>query len=364
MFFRIVFSGLFLMSVYVGWRTGAVPSVRRCLPWYVRAVLLAALGSSLIVAEAMEGAGWPILAWILAVVGAHWLGVLLLLTVAFLAADLLTAFGLLFGSHLVRLRAWALATGLALSAVALIQGNRPPVVREHEVRLSGLPAEADGLVVVFVSDTHLGSMVGQRWLERLVDRVAALRPHLILLGGDIVEGDTPSESELLVTLGKLNAPLGVWAVAGNHDRFGSAGMRQAIEAAGVQVLSNGWRVVREGFTLAGVERSRARRPDVAKALAGRPPGGATILMSHTPSDAEQAARAGIGLMLAGHTHGGQIWPFGYVVRMQVPYLAGRYDIEGMPLIVSRGAGTWGPRMRLWLPGEILKVTRRAGGRQP
>ena len=64
-------------------------------------------------------------------------------------------------------------------------------------------------------------------------------------------------------------------------------------------------------------------------------------------------------MLCGHTHGGQIWPFGYLVRQVYPLLAGRYDVDGMPVIVSRGAGTWGPRMRLWEPGEIIRVTLRA-----
>ena len=72
-----------------------------------------------------------------------------------------------------------------------------------------------------------------------------------------------------------------------------------------------------------------------------------------------AAQAGVGLMLSGHTHGGQIWPFGSLVRTVYPLIAGRYDIDGMTVIVSRGIGTWGPRMRLWRRGEILKLVLRA-----
>ncbi|MBP7297444.1 MAG: metallophosphoesterase, partial [Acidobacteria bacterium] len=87
----------------------------------------------------------------------------------------------------------------------------------------------------------------------------------------------------------------------------------------------------------------------------RPPG-ATILLSHTPWEAERAASAGVGLMLSGHTHGGQIWPFGEIVRTAYPLLAGEYIVDGMTVIVSRGAGTWGPRMRLWHSGEILRIT--------
>lgn len=86
----------------------------------------------------------------------------------------------------------------------------------------------------------------------------------------------------------------------------------------------------------------------------------TILLSHRPELVHEAAASGVNLMLCGHTHGGQIWPFGEIVRLTNPYLQGRYDVDGMSLIVSRGTGTWGPRMRLWKPGVILKVTLRRG----
>jgi hypothetical protein len=110
-------------------------------------------------------------------------------------------------------------------------------------------------------------------------------------------------------------------------------------------------------------RGHQRPPDqgddaVRQALAGRPQG-ATIFLSHSPQWAETAARAGVGLMLSGHTHGGQIWPFDLVVRRAYPLLAGRYQVEGMTILVCRGTGTWGPRMRLWRPGEILRVVLRS-----
>jgi len=102
---------------------------------------------------------------------------------------------------------------------------------------------------------------------------------------------------------------------------------------------------------------------LAAALANRPKG-ATILLSHTPWQTDRAAQAGVELMLSGHTHGGQIWPFGYLVQRVYPFLAGRYDINGMELLVSRGTGTWGPRMRLWHRSEIIKVTLRAPLKNP
>jgi predicted MPP superfamily phosphohydrolase len=94
------------------------------------------------------------------------------------------------------------------------------------------------------------------------------------------------------------------------------------------------------------------------ALANRPHG-ATILLSHTPWRAEEAAAAGVGLMLSGHTHNGQLWPFTYLVRTRYKLLGGRYPIGSMTAIVCRGTGGWGPRMRLWRPAEILRITLRA-----
>jgi uncharacterized protein len=129
-------------------------------------------------------------------------------------------------------------------------------------------------------------------------------------------------------------------------------------------LHGRWIEVRPGLIIAGVDDLTSRRRHgqtgnfIEQALAGRPAGVATILISHTPWDAETAAKSGVGLMLSSHTHDGQIWPFNYLVRLTHPLLAGRYELNGMPIIVCRGTGTWGPRMRLWLRGEIVRVTLR------
>jgi hypothetical protein len=126
-------------------------------------------------------------------------------------------------------------------------------------------------------------------------------------------------------------------------------------------LNNRWVEIRPGFVLAGVADLTVRRRSdpqgeiVTQVLDGRP-SGATVFLSHTPWQAERAAAAGVGLMLSGHTHSGQIWPFGYLVRRVYPLMGGRYDVDGLTVIVCRGTGTWGPRMRLWRPSEILRVT--------
>ena len=119
-----------------------------------------------------------------------------------------------------------------------------------------------------------------------------------------------------------------------------------------------------GLVLTGVDDLTARGefrhpgPYLETALANRPKG-ATILLSHSPMEAEKAAQAGVGLMLSGHTHNGQIWPFEYLVRLRYDFIGGFYKIGEMPLIVCRGTGTWGPRMRLWRPSEIVRITLKS-----
>lgn len=293
-----------------------------------------------------------------------WLGILFLTACCLLVADTVSGFGFFFPRQAPFLRGCGLMAGIVLSVIALIQGLRAPVVETHEVRLRGLPESMDGTVIVGLSDLHIGSMLGARWLAARIAQVRAQRPDLVVLLGDIFEGHgMPSSRELLSIMRELTAPLGVWAVQGNHESYGRNRGLALLKASGSRVLYNQWIEVRPGLVLAGVEdltthRRAGRQSDpVAQALAGRP-SGVTILLSHTPWQAEEAAELGVGLMLAGHTHGGQIWPFSYLVRRVYPLFAGRYDVNGMTAIVCRGTGTWGPRMRLWPPGEILRVVLR------
>ncbi|MFH1567935.1 MAG: metallophosphoesterase, partial [Gemmatimonadota bacterium] len=301
----------------------------------------------------------------LELVGMCWLAALFLTAVALLAVDVATGFGWLLPRYAPALRGWALAAGGVLTVVALFQGLRPPVVREYEVRLPGLPAEADGITVVALSDLHIGSLIGADWLAARVEQVEALQPDLIVLLGDLFEGHGEPLGAAQAALGRLGAPLGVWAVPGNHEGYGARGGADRTAEEGIEVLRNRWVEVRPGLTLAGVEDLTSRRrggrggEPIAAALEGHPLGAVTLL-SHSPLEAEEAVRAGVGLMLSGHTHGGQIWPLGYLIQRHYPLLAGEYRVGGMTVLVTRGAGTWGPRMRLWHPGEILRVTLRRG----
>jgi predicted MPP superfamily phosphohydrolase len=357
-----------LMYVYVFWRAGSVPFLRRRVSLKVLIVaglfLWAVFAFSLFMSHG--GSGVP--ARMLELFGMNCLGVMFLTAVSLLAVDLVTIFGFIFSRRVHLLRSAALIAGGVLSLAALIQGMRPPVVQEYDVRLPGLPQEIDCIVLVAMSDMHLGSLLGKEWLNARVAQVQAEHPDIIVLLGDIFEGHGEPQKELIQALHGFYAPMGVWAVLGNHEFYvHNASGTPLMQIDGVQVLNNSWAEMRPGLVLAGVEdltvnrRSGLGGDPILKSLKGRPEG-ATILLSHTPWQAEKAAVAGAGLMLSGHTHGGQIWPFGYLVRFVYPLFEGRYEVNGMTVIVCRGTGTWGPRMRLWRPGEILKVTLRAEGK--
>jgi len=352
------------MHIYVFWRAASVPLVDRHVS---RKLLLRAgivLWAILVFGRFYGHGNTGLLALTLELLGMSWMGMLFLTAFCLLAVDFVSVFGILLPRQAPLLRGCALAAGTILSAIALVQGMRPPVVETYEVRLSNLPNAMDGTVIVGISDLHIGSLLGKRWLAARVAQVQAQNPDLIVLLGDLFEGHgMPPSRELLPVLRQLTAPLGVWAVQGNHESYSRNTGLGLVQNAGSQLLQNQWVQLQPGLILAGVEdltthRRAGRGGDpVAQALAGRP-SGATVLLSHTPWQSEKAASAGVGLILSGHTHGGQIWPFGYLVRRIYPLLAGQYDVNGMAVIVCRGTGTWGPRMRLWPPGEILRVILR------
>jgi uncharacterized protein len=351
-----------LMHAYLTWRIGTLEwfssvQVQRSL-WFVSFIIW--LTYLVGIRFAIKPSGK--LAFLLERISMDWLGVLFIGTIVLLTFDLLTGFGLWAKPWLEVLRISAIAIALLMIVVAFFQGTRPPVINHYEVNLPHLPAALDGSRVVMLSDLHLGSQFGPHWLAKRVVQVEALKPDLIFLVGDIFEGHGPPDPGLQPLFERLHAPLGTYAVTGNHEFYGNTKPAIAMsEKAGVVWLHNQTQEIAPGLLLAGVEdlsvqRMRGETRDSVSPLLTGSQKGAVILLSHSPLQVEQAATAGTGLMLSGHTHNGQIWPFNYLVRKFFPYITGRYTIDRMTLIVGRGTGLWGPRMRLWQPGEIIEVT--------
>lgn len=309
-------------------------------------------------------------------------GMLLLFGVAFAAADILSLclrVAVKFKKVTPERRdflkkvlgAGALAAGGAMSVSALWNsGLRRVAVKPVEVTLKKWPKSLDGFRIAQITDLHVGPIITGEWLNRIVDQVNALKADIIVITGDLIDGSADDLAKDVAALGRLRASQGVYFVTGNHEYYhGARGWLKFISGLGVRTLVNE-RVkisARGGsFDLVGVEDYRAARfeghaPDLGLALKGRDEKRAAILLAHQPIAVHEAAARGIDLQLSGHTHGGQLWPFGYAVLAQQPYVSGlhRYPGSETQIYVSCGTGFWGPPMRFCAPAEITELTIRA-----
>jgi predicted MPP superfamily phosphohydrolase len=336
--------------------------------------LLAVLFASLVAAPFAERRLPPPWRRRLCVVPFAWMGILWISLVVVGASD-----GLLWlmgaaadpasGALVAGARAAGAATLIAAaSAIGMRSAFAPPRVRRVEVWLARWPRALDGLRIVQISDLHVGPLLGRGFAEDVVERVNALDPDVVAVTGDLVDGSVARVGDDVEPFARLRARHGVFFVTGNHDVYsGGEAWAVRVRGLGLRVLRNERVEIRRHgavFDLAGVDDHRGdwvhgSTQDLPATLAGRDPERPVVLLAHDPTTFREASRAGVDLQLSGHTHGGQIFPFGLLVRLAVPFVAGLYRRGGSWLYVSRGTGFWGPPLRLLAPAEITQLTLRA-----
>lgn len=254
-------------------------------------------------------------------------------------------------------------------AAGMVEARGTHEVVDIEIRLAKLPRALDGFTIVQLSDLHVGLTIDRAFVRRVVERTNALSPDLIALTGDLVDGKVEDLRDEIAPLGELRARHGVFAVTGNHEYYAGVDPWIAeLTRLGARYLRNERVVIGTAdasFELAGVDDHgaasyRGHGEDLAAATAGRDPARALVLLAHQPRQVRRAARHGVDLQLSGHTHGGQIWPWHFIVKIQQGgLLAGHYEHGGTQLYVTRGCGYWGPPVRLLAPLEITRVILRA-----
>jgi predicted MPP superfamily phosphohydrolase len=251
----------------------------------------------------------------------------------------------------------------AVSLIGLFNARRVAAVRHVDVPISNLPLALHGFTIAQISDVHVGATIKRRYLEAIVDKVNRLKPDMIAVTGDLVDGSVARLHTQTAPLGNLAARHGAYFVTGNHEYYSNADEWIAeIKRLGITVLMNQHVLLRHEHAtvlVAGVSDfgahhfDEAHRSDPQAALKGAPSQIAVkILLAHQPRSAEAAAEAGFDLQLSGHTHGGQFFPWNFFVPMQQPFTAGLNRWHDMWVYTSRGAGYWGPPKRLWAPSEI------------
>jgi predicted MPP superfamily phosphohydrolase len=331
--------------------------------------LLVVLGAGAVLQPALERFLRPPWLRIVSFPFLIWMGLFWLSFVALAISDgVLGLMGARGGSDAAVLHAALVgALVLALAAVALRGGLRLPNVRRVEITLERWPRALDGFRIVQISDIHIGPLLGRGFAEGLTRRVNALEPDLVAVTGDLVDGSVEALRDEVAPFAELRGRHGVFFVTGNHDVYsGGESWVERVKELGLRVLRNERVSIggAEGFDLAGVDDHRGdwvhgSTEDLDAAVAGRDESRALILLAHDPGTFRRAAARGVDLQLSGHTHGGQIWPFVYLVRLAVPFVAGLYRVGKSQVYVSRGSGFWGPPMRLLAPAEIGEIVLRA-----
>jgi hypothetical protein len=371
---RVIFIGI-LLHVYVGFRL--IPDLPVGTPlrvlaalWLVLSVCVIPLG---VLARNIEQQ--PLadrLAWL----GLLVLGFFSSLLVLTLARDLLLASLLTIDAiwpHTLPLATWRTDTAAAVpllallsTAVGLFNARRRARVVTIDIPIDDLPAALDGFTIVQISDIHVGPTIKRSYVDAIVDAVNRLKPDLIAVTGDVVDGSVEQLSSHTQPLSRLTALHGAYLVTGNHEYYsGAHAWIDEFRRLGLTVLLNEHVVVEHKgaqAVIAGVTDYSAGHfdpahvSDPAAALTGAP-GDVLIrvLLAHQPRSAEAAADAGFTLQLSGHTHGGQFFPWNFFVRLQQPFTAGLARMNGLWVYTSRGTGYWGPPKRLGAPSEITRV---------
>lgn len=369
-FLLIVLSVYFLGNLYIYLKGyNALNIFREFRIIYFISFFILAL--AFIAGKILETRHSGVLSDILNVIGGFWMAFLLYGFIFLLLSDIfyliLRPLGILNAGNIAGFKKWAYIGTISLSVVLIAGGfinAISPMVRKYDITINKPAGDITEMRIAAVSDIHLGSVIRKRSIRKLSSILTDLKPDLVLLLGDIVDGDLGPvlRDDLLKYFNCPDCSAGLYAITGNHEFIGGAGRTiPYIESKGIRILKDETVTLKGGIQLAGrLDRDsgrffgKERMPlnELIKNLDFTKP---VILLDHQPVNLSEAEKNGIDLQLSGHTHNGQMWPLNYVTAKIYELSYGYLEKGNTKYIVSSGFGLWGPRIRSGSRSEVLLI---------
>jgi uncharacterized protein len=369
-FFSIVLTIYALINIYLFYKGyKAIPCLQKNrLLYSITFFLLAVL---FIVAKILESKHSSVITDILNIVGGFWLAFMLYGFLFFLLSDIILLIlripGIIRGENIFLFRKWSFIIIASASSLLIIGGFINaiiPVTREYNITIDKSAGSVKTLRIAAVSDIHLGSIIRKRSLKKMSGIIKDMKPDLVLLLGDIVDGEIGPvlRGDLLQYFTCPKCTDGLYAITGNHEFIGGASRTiPYIESKGIRVLKDEMVILEGGIQLIGrIDRDsfrfyRKERLSLGELMKQADTTKPVILLDHQPFHLDETAKYGIDLQLSGHTHNGQMWPLNYLTKMIYELSYGYLKKRNTTFIVSSGYGLWGPRVRSGSRSEVLLI---------
>jgi predicted MPP superfamily phosphohydrolase len=376
-FLSVAFTIYSLTNAYIFFKGyGVIPPTRPNRLLYT--IIFIMLAATFIAGKILEARHSSVLSDILNIIGGFWMGFMLYAFMFLLLSDIIGLIlrvpGIINTSNIQDYRRWSFLITLAISVILITGGFINaiiPVVKEYDLEINKSAGEVDSLRIAAVSDIHLGSIIRKRSIRKLSVMLEEMKPDLVLLLGDIVDGELGPvlRDDLLQYFTGPQTKDGLYAITGNHEYIGGAGRTiPYIESKGIRLLKDEiiilpggiqliGRLDRDSFRFTGKERLSLE--ELMKDIDHSKP---VILLDHQPFHLDESAKNGVDLQLSGHTHNGQLWPVNYITRLIYELSYGYMKKGDTQIIVSSGFGLWGPRIRSGSRSEVLLINIKFTGK--